>query len=136
MVKDSHNARYAHGPRDSMLKALQAEPYLFPEKNYLKKENLILSSIESINGEDAFVVKISDNKTNYYSVNSGLKIQEINTQEVNGQTISSTISYNDYRAVNGILIPYTISQNMGPQTITFTVTDVKVNTGVSDSDFN
>lgn len=121
---------------DSMLKALQAEAYLFPEKNYLKKENLILSSIESINGEDAFVVKISDNKTNYYSVNSGLKIQEINTQEVNGQTISSTISYNDYRAVNGILIPYTISQNMGPQTITFTVTDVKVNTGVSDSDFN
>lgn len=74
------------------------------------------------------LIKISDNKTNYYSVNSGLKIQEINTQEVNGQTISSTISYNDYRAVNGILIPYTISQNMGPQTITFTVTDVKVNT--------
>ena len=41
----------------------------------------------------------------------------------------------DYKEVNGVKFPFSLSQTMGPQKIDFTVTDVKVNEGVSDADF-
>ena len=110
----------------------EADP--FPELNY-NSDSAILEGIEDVNGQQAYKIKISDKKTAFFNTETGLKVQEIMKVEAMGQEIISTINYSDYKEVNGILFPYTISQSMGPQAIDFTVSEIKINEGVSDADF-
>ena len=51
-----------------------------------------------------------------------------------GQVTSLTSSFSDYREINGIKIPYVTTLNIGME-ILLTTTDVKINEGVSDADF-
>jgi len=46
-----------------------------------------------------------------------------------------TMLFDDYKSVGGVLFPHKLSQSMGPQNIEFTFTEIKVNEGVSDADF-
>ena len=117
------------------LKKVKQESAPFPEMNWNGAE-LTLEKIESVDGEDAYVIKISDDKSIYYSVDSGFKLKEVNKVEANGQTFESSIDYGDYKDVSGIKFPFAISQSMGPQKLDFKVTELKVNEGVSDADFN
>ena len=76
------------------------------------------------------------NKTAYYSVASGQKVQEATVVEMMGQSMESVVKYGDYKEASGILFPFYIGQMMGPQLIEFKVDKVEVNTGVTDKDFN
>ena len=52
-----------------------------------------------------------------------------------GQTMTMPTLYSDYQEVEGVKFPFTVSQSMGPQSFVFEVTDIQVNQGVEDSDF-
>lgn len=117
---------------EEQIAAAKAEAHPFPE---LLAENATLEGIESVNGEDAYVVKMSDDTKNYYSTKTGLKIQTVKTASQGGQTMVIPITYSDYREVKGVKFPFKISQTMGPVTLEFNVADVKVNEGVADTDF-
>ncbi|MBU2947912.1 M16 family metallopeptidase [Zobellia uliginosa] len=106
----------------------------FPELNYLNSD-ITLEGMESVDGKKAYKLKISDEKTVFYDAESGLKLQEVTSAEMNGQTITSTINYMDYKEVSGIQFPFIIAQTVGPQSFEFVVSEVKVNEGVSDTDF-
>jgi len=71
----------------------------------------------------------------FYAVESGLKVREINTVKAQGQEVTSTITYGDYKEVSGIQFPFLLSQSIGPQTFDFIVKEIKVNEDVSDVDF-
>ncbi|WP_339707360.1 insulinase family protein [uncultured Kriegella sp.] len=116
------------------LKKVKEESALFPELNYLDKE-LSLEGIEEIDGKKAYKLKISEEKSAFYDMETGLKIQEVTNAEMNGQTMTSIISYGDYKETSGIQFPFTISQTMGPQKFEFVVKEIKVDEGVSDTDF-
>ena len=106
----------------------------FPELTMALKTSVALDGIESFNGADAYVIK--DGKTtHYYDVNTGLKTGQAVTQEANGQKMTQITSYGDYKEVKGIKVPYKVSMSFGPQEIEFKTTDVKINEGVSDADF-
>jgi predicted Zn-dependent peptidase len=106
----------------------------FPELTMAAKATITLDGIESFNGADAYVIK--DGKTtHYYDVNTGLKIGQAVTQEANGQKMTQITNYSDYKEVKGIKVPYKVSMSFGPQEIEFKTTDVKINEGVSDADF-
>jgi predicted Zn-dependent peptidase len=106
----------------------------FPELTMAAKTSIALDGIESFNGADAYVIK--DGKTtHYYDVNTGLKIGQAVTQEANGQKMTQITNYSDYKEVKGIKVPYKVSMSFGPQEIEFKTTDVKINEGVSDADF-
>ena len=49
--------------------------------------------------------------------------------------MSIPITFSDYREVEGVKFPFGLSQSMGPMTLNFEVSDISVNTGVSDADF-
>ncbi|WP_209401720.1 pitrilysin family protein [Pseudozobellia sp. WGM2] len=106
----------------------------FPELNYLTSETS-LEGVEAVGDSKAYKLKISDEKSIYFDIDSGLKVQEVNTAEMNGQKITSTINYSDYKEVSGVKFPFVLAQTVGPQSFDFIVTEVKVNEGVSDSDF-
>lgn len=112
--------------------AAKAEAHPFPET---RVSNVSLEGIESVNGEDAYVVKMTEDTKNYYSTDSGLKLQTIKTMNQGGQVMTIPITYSNYTEVNGVKYPFSISQTMGPMTLNFEVTEVMVNEGVTDADF-
>jgi hypothetical protein len=105
----------------------------FEELLLSKKADVTLDGIEPINGSDAYAIK-NGKTTLYYDVKTGLKVLTSTTAERNGQKMTSTIAYSDYKDVKGIKIPFNIVMSQG-RDIEIKVTDVKINEGVSDADF-
>ncbi|XLS28847.1 M16 family metallopeptidase [Flavobacteriaceae bacterium M23B6Z8] len=120
---------------EAQIAALKAESVPFPELLYLTSDNIKLEGIEDVEGAKAYAVKVSDNKVNYYDVESGLKIKSVTTVEAQGQTTKQALGLTNYQEVSGILFPFTLSQSFGPQSINFEVKELKVNEGVSADDF-
>lgn len=105
----------------------------FEELSLSKKQGLTLETIESINGKDAYAVK-NGKTTLYYDVTSGLKLAESKVVEQGGQSITQTTNYADYKEVKGVKVPFNIIQNVGFE-LDIKMSDVKINEGVSDADF-
>lgn len=130
------NAGYvvAQGQKKEMtpeeVKKVQAESSPFPEVNYLN-QNVKLEKIEKVNGENAYKIKVSDELSVFYSVESGLKLKETRTIP---QGFTS-IFYKEYKDVTGVKFPFRMTQTMGPRNIDFLIKDIKVNEDVSDADF-
>ncbi len=113
------------------LKEVQAESSPFPEVNLLNG-GATLEKIEKVDGKNAYRVKVSDKKTYFYDVATGLKIQEVTSTPMG----SSTISFSDYKEIFGVQFPFKLTQTMGPRKFDFKVKEVKVNEGVKAADFN
>jgi len=112
------------------IKQVQAESSPFPEVNYLNQE-VTLEKIEAVDGENAYKIKVSDELSIFYSVETGLKIKEDKTI---GPNTAATF-YTDYKEIAGVKFPFKISQTMGPRKFDFIVKEIKVNEGVADADF-
>lgn len=112
---------------------------LFSELNFdLGSIELIGTSI--VNEEKAYEIKITDNKSVFYSAETGLKLKEFESQEVDGNLITGEVFYKEYKEVDGILIPSEINQVSAsipvPGGLTFKTSVIKLNVKTSDSDFN
>lgn len=103
------------------------------ELNLLKKPEVSLTGIETINGAEAYALK-NGNTTLYYDVKSGLKIADVITIEQGGKSMNKTNSYLDYREVKGVKVPFNMIQNVGFE-LNIKMSDVKINEGVADADF-
>ena len=116
------------------LKKAKEESAPFPEVNLLNTD-VTLEGIEVIDGKKAYKIKISDEKTSFYDIETGLKVQDAVSVEAQGQQVNTTFDYTDYKEVSGIKFPFLFIQTMGPQKIDYIVKEIKVNEGVSDVDF-
>ena len=115
------------------LDAMKASATTFVETTLLKKADITLSSIETINGKDAYGIK--DGKTTYfYDTTTGLKVAESKVLEQGGQSMTQTTNYGDYRDVKGVKVPFNIIQNVGFE-LDIKMSDIKINEGVTDADF-
>ncbi|WP_350293168.1 pitrilysin family protein [uncultured Croceitalea sp.] len=117
------------------LKKLKEESAAFPELNYLIAGGITLEGAEAVGDKKAYKLKITDEKTVFYDVETGLKLQEVNNIEAGGQQMQQTLSYDDYKEVSGIKFPFKLVQTMGPQKFDFIVKEIKVNDGVNAADF-
>jgi len=116
---------------DDELKEAKVESSPFPEVNYLNG-GVTLEKIEKVDGVNAYKINIGENKSLYYSVETGLKIKQVETSPAGSQSVF----YSDYKDVGGIKFPFKIGQTAGPRRFDFIVKEVKVNEGVSDADFD
>ncbi|HVW98289.1 MAG TPA: pitrilysin family protein [Mucilaginibacter sp.] len=104
---------------------------------------LDVKSIQKINGSDAYQVSVTDptgkETTEYYDIKSKLLVRNESTTTTGNSTVMSSVDFGDYRKVGDLMFPYkeTITQSAGgrDQTFEMTVTDVKVNEGVTADDF-
>ncbi|MGO3183960.1 MAG: M16 family metallopeptidase [Aequorivita sp.] len=117
---------------DDQNKAAKSQAVPFSELN-AKDAKLVRA--EDVDGKGAYVVSLGEDDEAFYDKESGLKIKEVSTQEMNGQKMATTVLYDDYKDVDGIKFPFTIQQSAGPQELTFKVNEISINEGVSDSDF-
>ena len=112
---------------------------LFSELNFdLGSIELVGTSV--VNEEKAYEIKITDNKSVFYSAETGLKLKEFESQVVDGNLITGEVFYKEYKEVDGILIPSEINQVSAsipvPGGLTFKTSIIKLNVKTSDSDFN
>ena len=118
---------------DALTKALP-DTAVFAEL-ILDPSQISLAGIVDVNGTKAYELKVSDSKSYFYSVESGLKIKISETQEMQGNTITQETMIGDYKAVDGILFPHTVTQSFGPQKIDFITSSIELNVSFSDEDF-
>lgn len=99
-----------------------------------------LLGVEQVDGTEAYVVQLmfpgGGQRTDYFSVKSGLRIREVETNEIPGSgPITSTTIYKEYMEVDGVQFAKSIQQLAGPQTIDISYSSVKTNVKITDSAF-
>jgi len=115
----------------------KAEKTIFPEM-YYDPANVKLESMTSLDGKDAYKVKVTEGGNEsyrFYDATTGLLVRVEATRDVNGQSITSIEEYGNYSAVKGVQFPYSMKMSTGPQVMTFNIHNVKVNEGVTEADF-
>jgi predicted Zn-dependent peptidase len=104
---------------------------IIPEMNFVKNGlEHELTGIENINGVDYYVLKTVDGKNesfDYFNKSTFMKEKTINIMNRDGETMESTISYGDFKEVNGMKFAHSITQSVGPMVLSGTVTSLTVN---------
>ncbi|MBK9257457.1 MAG: insulinase family protein [Saprospiraceae bacterium] len=122
--------------------ALKGQAKLFEQFDYLTDEyTLELKGIEDVDGTDCYKILITDKKgevkTEYFAVKSNLLARSVVTQQAQGQTVSITNDFKDYKLVGGVLIPHTITLSGAmPVPIVMEATKIEVNTTLAADTFN
>lgn len=115
------------------LAEMKANAAPFEELQLSKRNDLKVDAIEPINGSDAYAIK--DGKTTYYyDVKSGLKVAESKVREQAGKSTTQITNFNNYKEVKGVKVPFNLVQNVGFE-LDIKMSEIKINEGVSESDF-
>ena len=130
-------------PSEEELQDIKYDYSLFPERLYLSDPEIKMEAlaIKNINGEDAYEVKITfpsgKEVLEYYSVNTGLKLRESQSNKgMNGEEMVFNQDYSDYQLVEGVMIPHTLTLPLGPANVEFKLTEILINSGLNDKDFD
>lgn len=115
------------------LAEMKESAVLFSETLLATKAGVTLSGIEPMNGSDAYTV-VDGDTTYYFDVKSGLKIAEASTSEQGGQKVTQVTTFGDYRDVKGVKLPFNHIMNVGFE-LDIKMSEVKINEGISDADF-
>ena len=109
---------------------------LFPEAHY-RADEIELMSLSDLDGTDVYKIKVKgvSESFRYYDANSGLLLREEATEEAQGQSVTTITVHSDYRAVDGVMIPFGRKITAGPQVFGFNASEVVVNSGVTEADF-
>jgi zinc protease len=109
---------------------------------YLRAYNVkaVLNGFEKVKGINAYkvILKFPDNMEwiQYYDSTTYLKIKEIKPiSSPNGNSVKQETFFSDYQEVDGVKYPYAIKQFFGTSKFEFYVDSIKVNTGLSDRNF-
>lgn len=121
------------------LENLKSQASIFAETQYQNKGyELNLKGIEQVDGKNAYQVEVTtptgEKSTEFYDVNTGLKIRSV--QSVNDGAATLTTDFGDYKEVNGVKFPHTLTiTGVAPFPIKNTVTSIEVNKGIDDAVF-
>jgi len=115
-------------------------PQLFYNDGSYKME---VTSTELISGSEAYKVKITGPSgkpsIEYFDIKSGLLVKEETTSKEDGQDVTQSVEYSDYRKIGNISFPYknviSIQAGGGGQEIAIQLKEVKTNEGVTTADF-
>ena len=116
---------------------MQAVIGVIPELKMMENESITVSSIEEIDGQNAYALEMkgqSTTTTTYYAVESGLKLKQTTVTEMMGQTQTQDSNYNDYKRFGSLLIPSSTSVPLGPQSVDATIGYVKINGEAVDTE--
>ena len=106
------------------------------DTNYV---HLTYLGIDTVNGNPAYKVLLKNSSLNwihYYDVKSFLKVMDEKPRKAAQGVFMQQSWYYDYKTVDGILYPFKIKQKLGKQEMEFNVTNIKINSGIPDEEFN
>ena len=100
-----------------------------------------LAGPKQIGGRDAYAVKLTPKEgegtpvTNYYDAETFLLVRSELVQETPQGTMPVAIVPSDYRAVDGVMIPFAIDQEVAMMKVLVRFDEAKINAGVDDAMF-
>lgn len=137
VINEKGGYKAGQGQREDItgteLAELKASAVPFEELTLANSKDVKVTGIEAINGNEAYAVKKGET-TLYYDVKTGYKIAEANQQDTPAGKIPVFTYFSDYKDVKGIKIPYKVVMNIGVD-LDLTVSEVKINEGVTPADF-
>ena len=146
IMKQKFNGTTGYAEQQGMKKEMTPEEVaakkdensIFPEL-YYDTSKVSLESIVDIDGQDVYKVKVENGDKpsfRYYNVETGLLTRAETEVEAQGQTMMTVVNYSKYSPVGNVKVPYNQAIKAGPQTILMNITNVKINEGVTEADFN
>jgi zinc protease len=112
---------------------------LFPELNYKTSGmSYEIKGIETINGKDYYVLASTDgvNKSfDYFDATTNLKYKTITISKQGEEMVESTITFDDYKDVNGFLFAHKLTQTAGEMSLSGTVKTIEFNGEVDKTMF-
>ncbi|WP_343669912.1 M1 family metallopeptidase [Chitinophaga sp.] len=122
-----------------MKKALKSSLEIIPERQYLSDGAKVTLSpdLDQVNGKDAYKITVTEPDGEvielYYDAATYYKVKSVNRQ---GDQVTGMLEFSDYKDVSGVKFPFTLVNTIGGnQQINFKVSEVKINSGLSDSEF-
>ena len=106
---------------------------LFPEAYFDKHQiKLSLSGIEKVDGKDAYTIEMTyptgGKATIYFDKETALKVKFSKVLDTPQGSLSNTWVFKNYKDVDGVKLPFSLTQSVGPQIINVEVDEIKVNT--------
>lgn len=123
---------------EETLAGFKTQSEIFPEARWQELGYAVeLAGIENVEGQQAYEIRVTapngEQIIDYYAMDSGLKIRSV----VKGEGGNMTTDYADYKAVNGVKVPHTMtSTGMLPMPLVMEVQSVEVNSGLEDAEFS
>ncbi|SDH06918.1 M1 family metallopeptidase [Chitinophaga filiformis] len=118
---------------------IRANLTLIPEVEYLKdgvEIHLSPNIVTDDNGKETYLITVKEDEDLvtelYYDVATGFLAKKISRS---GDQETGAIETSDYREVNGVKFPFLLKNNIGGQQIDFKVDEIKINSGLTDTDF-
>lgn len=115
------------------LEDAKVEAMFFPE--LYQSEMATLDGAERLGDSNVFIIKWSDSKRSFYDTESGLLVGEEGTAQGPQGEVKAVTRYSDYKEYGGVMFPTKTVRPLMGQELTFETQEVKVNTGLKDSDF-
>jgi predicted Zn-dependent peptidase len=125
---------------DEDLDAMRNDAVLFEELKWITAAvpMQLAPSYSTINGERCYSLTVTQGKQtqiHYFSTKTGLRVAMAMPSE-DPTAPARTISYSDYRSVNGVLFPHSVVVPLGPgMNLEFKTTQLLINSNVADSFF-
>lgn len=138
MTKEGATANNQQLP-ENMTNDMKLNAGLFMELNLVAGNDAKLVGTEAVDGKETYVIEVPGEVVSYmlyYEVESGLKVKEVQTTNMQGRSQSQDAILKDYKEFNGILFPETRSATMMGQSVEFKLKEIKINEGVTEKDFN
>ena len=122
------------------IKAQKDEKGIFPQLHYSDADfKISLAGNAKVNGEDAYKLLVTKPSgtiaTEYYSVKTGFLLKQESKIKAQGQEVDQIVTFSNYKDIDGIMTPLSITQEGGGQEIPLTLSNVKYNSGVTAEDF-
>lgn len=100
---------------------------------------MTLVGIDVIEGSDAYKLEITGpngkSEFQWFDVKSGLLVKTETTTDGPEGPATIAVYYGDYKAVNGVMYPHKIRQDMGQMVLDMTVVTIEINTKIDAADF-
>lgn len=111
---------------------------IFPELGVVGSERARLNGIEKIEDRDAYRIDMPGEVVQasfFYDVETGLKLKEITTIEINGQSQNQEIIFKDYQDFQGIKFPTLTIGNLGTEVLESKLLEATINADLTEADF-
>jgi len=118
--------------------AAKAEAGICPPMNFVKNGyTMTVKGIEKVGNAEAYILDVDSGslKTYWFDTKTGLLIKTSATAETPQGVVQTVMEYSDYRPKSGMMFPYSLKQKAGGMEVVMRVSDVKVNTGLTNEDF-
>lgn len=111
--------------------AKQKASGLIPELNYKAKGmNYELKGIETIDGQDCYVLYTTDGQAenyDYFTTTTFMKVRSTNLRKAGDELVETTTTFSDFKAVNGLMFAHAFRMSVGKMTLNGVVKTIEVN---------